>query len=199
MKMIESETSLAVEIDPNAEAFCEKEGVKMFKHLSALFPKDGTIKTASKYKLWNIGKLAVWYWLRRLERERLLRLVRTPFKDEYTVHEDIDDMIVFLMRNGETYHLEVRTRESNILPPKDKTLRLDGIKPMVIYIFVVYHPTTYTANIVGWGNWDVLKTVATEVASCEQDGELVRAPGEFVININDMKSVQDGVKWMKGI
>lgn len=199
MKLTETESTISVEIDPNAESFCEKEGVKMVKHLTALFPNDPTIQNASKYKTWNIGKLAVWYWLRRLEKEKLLRIVRTPFKDEYKVHDDIDDLVVVLMRNGVPYHLEVRTRSSDIPPALEQSVHMDCIKPMVIYVFVIYNPKTYQAQIVGWANWEVLKSCAIEMSCCGDEEKIVHIPGEFAVYLKDMKSIQDAVKWTKGL
>lgn len=201
MKLIVAENgSVSVEIDSNAETFCENQAIKMRKHLTTLFPNDPTIQTIAKYKLWNIGKIAVWYWLRKLEKEKLLRIVRTPFKDDYKVHEDIDDMVVLLMRNGKTYHIEARTRASDIPPTPEQTCRMDLIKPRVVYVFAVYDPRKYVVNMVGFANWTVLQKAASEIELCsaEQEEGEIHIPGEFSIPIRNMGSIEQGVQWMKG-
>ena len=198
MKLLESDPFVTIAIDSTTETFCLNEAQNMHRHLTKLFPTDPTIQPVERYKTWNIGKISVWWWLRHIAKEQILRIIRVPFKDDYRIRGDVDDLVIKLMRNGLLYHIQVRTRTTDIPVAPEHKFHMDSISPMVIYVYVTYDPRTFTSSIVGFANWDRLKTTITEIRGSGVDEHILHIPGEFEIAIKNMGSINRAVEWMKG-
>lgn len=178
----------------NELEYCKTHAQKMCDGFSTYSFKNDEKQSFDVYFIGKVGEFVVYKFLRKLEKENLIKIIHKPFREKYLKLNFNDDYIIELCNSGKKIQIEVRTKGRSVEPQQDYVCCTDCIKPNLNYIFVSYNKKNNIAHIVGFANWDNFKKYATVSSEGDKNLNFIHKVNEFNILIKHLNNIFDFIK-----
>ena len=173
--------------------YCLFHAKKMAEGFSTYSFKNDESQSVDVYYIGKVGEFVFYKFLRKLEKEENLKIKHVPFREKYDKINFKDDFIVQI--NGKDLQIEVRTKGRNVEPELDYECCTDCIKPHFTYVFLSFNKKTNNVSLLGFANWDNLKTNAEITLKGSTNSNFKNKVNEFNIKIKFLYDIHNIVNF----
>lgn len=167
--------------------YCLSHAIKMADGFSTYSFKNGQSQSIDVYYIGKVGEFVFYKYLRGLEKQNLLKIKHVPFRANYDKLNFNDDFIIEV--DGKLMQIEVRTKGRSVEPKLDYECCTDCIKPNFVYVFLSFNKTNDKVTLLGFANWNNLRTNARVVLKGSTNANFENKVNEFNIQVKFLHNI----------
>jgi len=177
-------------LSENNKKYCLDHAKKMAEGFETYSFKNEEKQSVDVYYLGKVGEFVFYKFLRKYEKQNLLKIKHVPFRENYKKLNFKDDFIIEI--KDKEFQIEVRSKGRSVEPQPDFECCTDCIKPHFIYVFVSINKKTDMVSLLGYANWENFKKHANVTLKGNTNNNFTNKTNEFNIKIkylNEMKEL----------